>query len=126
MSRILIDDRVDQAAQQESARAGGQFMRDPNDVLRPPECLKRRRNALVAGTCIVEPDQIGMFVEEGCGQRAGLLTVVAPLASRQHDEVAIFARQNLVKSEVPLGVIAQRHRADDAAVRPAAGLSIPT
>ncbi len=64
VSRILIDDRVDQAAQQESARAGGQFMRDPNDVLRPPECLKRRRNALVAGTCIVEPDQIGMFVEE--------------------------------------------------------------
>src|SRR4030088_3344027 len=36
---ILIDDGVDQAAEQKSSGVGGQFMRDPDDVLHPARCL---------------------------------------------------------------------------------------
>ena len=79
---ILIDDSVDHAAEQKSSGIGGQFMRDPDDILRSARRFKRSCDALVAGTCIVEANQIGVLAEHGRSQRAIPFAVVAPLARR--------------------------------------------
>ena len=110
---VLVDDGVDRAVQQEAAGVLRQFVGDPDDVAGAAGVLQRHGNAPVAGAGTIDAEQIGMPLQQFGRQHARALAVVAPFQRGQHLKIGIFARQDLVESELAFGMIAQRQRSDD-------------
>ena len=73
-----------------------------------PDCLQRGGDAAVAGADAVEADEVGLARQQRAVSDAGALAVVAAFDAGKRRQVGIFAGQDLVEAELPLGMIAQR------------------
>jgi hypothetical protein len=112
---VLVDDRVDRAADEMAAREGRQLMGDEDDIPRPPGIVEGGDDAAVAGADIVHADDVRVLLQQPFCQRLDARVVVAPLADRQEGEVGKIAADHLLEADLPFDMIADRDRAGDQA-----------
>src|SRR5690606_5869363 len=92
VSGILVDDRVDGAANEVSPRERRQLMRDEHDVARPARLLECGDNAAISGAGAIDPDKIVVVLEKRGRQFLRKAVVVPALAYRQQLQVWKIAR----------------------------------
>ena len=86
---------------------------DPDHVPRTTGRLQRCCRSLIAGSRVVDADEIGVSRQQFAYDGTISIAVVATLAGGQRLKMRILAGQNLNEGEEPLGVIAQGHGAQD-------------
>ncbi len=91
VARILVDDRVERAADQEPPRMLGQLMGDPDDLAGPPRRLQGVGDAAVAGAAAIDAAQIRMARQQLGRELARELAVVAALDRRQRAKTRVLA-----------------------------------
>src|SRR5689334_14702449 len=98
VARILVDDGIERAADQETPRVLGQLMGDPDYLAGTAGGPERIGDATVTGAATVDAAEIGMAREQRGRELPRPLAVVAPLDGREHAQVRILAGQNLVEA----------------------------